>query len=121
MEHIFQLIGRFHPLVVHLPIGIIFLAVALEFLALKRKFSFIVPVLPLIWGAGFAGAVIACIAGWFLQLSGEYEESAVFFHQNFGIALAIITGILFYLKVKNNHNKIHFPVAIGTGVLLGLT
>ncbi|MDQ3394528.1 MAG: ribonuclease inhibitor, partial [Bacteroidota bacterium] len=62
-----------------------------------------------------------CIAGWFLQLSGEYEENAVFFHQNFGIALAIITGILFYLKVKNNHNKIHFPVAIGIGVLLGLT
>ena len=110
--------GRFHPLVVHLPIGILFLAVGLELPVRKRKYAFLAPILPLLWAAGFVSAVVACIAGYLLKLSGGYDEGALEVHQYMGIALAVTAGLVFFLKKYRAYARLQLPVAVLSGVLL---
>jgi len=126
MENLIELIGRFHPLVVHLPIGIIMLAISIEFYIKFNKDSNLVAFVPLLWAVGFGTAILACFMGYMLKLGGGFNESAINLHQNFGIALALITGIV-YLSIKFAFLKrFKFPLIlfstfllIGTGHLGG--
>jgi uncharacterized membrane protein/mono/diheme cytochrome c family protein len=118
LEYLIQFFGRFHPLVVHLPIGILLLAVGLELPARRKKYAFIAPVLPLLWAAGFISAVAACIAGFLLKLSGDYDEAALGIHQYMGIALAATSGLVFFLKKYRTYGRLQLPVAVLSGVLL---
>jgi uncharacterized membrane protein len=118
LEHLIQLFGRFHPLVVHLPIGILLLAVGLELPARKKKYAFVAPVLPLLWAAGFISAVVACIAGYLLKLSGDYDTGALDIHQYMGIALAVTSGLVFFLKKYRAYGRLQLPVAVLSGALL---
>lgn len=91
-------IGRFHPLLVHLPIGILIVAFILEWMSRHRRLAFVgASVLPvLIFGA--ASAIAACIAGYLLSLSGGYEESALDLHMWMGIGVAVIATLLCVLR-----------------------
>lgn len=126
MEHILQLVGRFHPLVVHLPIGILLLAIGIEFLARQKKYSNLAPALPVAWGAGFITAVFSCIVGYFLKLDGGYEGTTIYLHQYLGIALAFTSGVIFVSKAYGKFEKLQLPIAglsafllFGTGHLGG--
>ncbi|MRG48962.1 hypothetical protein GFS24_27880 [Chitinophaga sp. SYP-B3965] len=91
-------IGRFHPLLVHLPIGILIVAFILEWLSRNKRLAFLgSSVLPiLIFGA--VSAIAACIAGYLLSLSGGYEESALDLHMWMGIGVAVIASALCILR-----------------------
>ena len=116
MEHLVQFFGRLHPLEVHLPIGILFLAIGLELPARRKKYAFLAPALPLLWGGGFVSAVVACVAGFLLMLSGDYESEALDTHQYMGIALAVTAGIVFYLKKYRTYLRLQLPVAVLAGM-----
>jgi uncharacterized membrane protein len=121
MENLIELIGRFHPLVVHLPIGILLLAISIEFYIKIKKDPYLTPFLPLLWGVGFASSVLACIMGFMLKLGGGYEEDALDLHQNFGIALAVITGVIFFSIKSEFIRRIKFPfVVVSTFLLFGV-
>ena len=100
MELITTLFGRFHPLLVHLPIGILFLAFFFEFLSArkqnKRLSRAVQPAL--LWGSVFALA--AAITGWLLRQEGGYEERVADLHQNLGIATVILCLGVYYLRRK---------------------
>jgi uncharacterized membrane protein len=83
-----QFIGRFHPLLVHLPIGFLILAFIFECLSLIERYGKLkIAVQPsLVMGAAFA--VVACLTGYFLKQEGGYDIEQVELHQNFGIATA---------------------------------
>lgn len=100
MYWILQFFGRFHPLFVHLPIGILFLAFLFECLSnFKRYASLRVAVAPaLLIGAFFA--VASVISGLFLSQEGGYEDSVVDLHRNLGIATAIFTIVLYLFQAK---------------------
>lgn len=89
MDFITAFFGRFHPLLVHLPIGVLFLAFIFECLSLKRKHRKLRKAVQpaLLWGGVFA--VAAAISGFFLRQEGGYEEDLANLHQNFGIATAV--------------------------------
>ena len=118
MEHILQLIGRFHPLIVHLPVGTLLLAIGMEALARKKKYSHLAPALPVIWGVGFVSAVFSCIAGYFLKLDGGYEGTTIDLHQYLGIALAFTSGVIFMAKANGKFERLQLPVAVLSGFLL---
>lgn len=105
-------------MVVHLPIGILFLAIGLELPARRKKYAFIAPVLPLLWGGGFISAVVACVAGFLLKLTGDYDTGALDIHQYMGIALAVTAGLVFFLKKYGTYGKLQLPVAVLAGALL---
>jgi uncharacterized membrane protein len=100
MEMITQFMGRFHPLLVHLPIGFLLLAFIFECLSLFEKYHKLkIAVQPaLLFGAAFA--IVSCITGYFLKQEGGYDPSLVDLHQNFGIATAIFAVLVFVIRKK---------------------
>src|SRR5687768_10991429 len=102
MDWIIQFFGRFHPLVVHLPIGILFLAFLFECLARVKRFNNLsAAVQPsLLIGSIFAFASV--VTGLFLSEEGGYEDALLQRHQNFGIATAVFTVILYVARAKSS-------------------
>jgi uncharacterized membrane protein len=98
MDFITALLGRLHPLLVHLPIGILFLAFIFECLSLKEKYNGLKKAVQpaLLFGTLFA--IAAAITGFFLRQEGGYEEDIANLHQNFGIATAILSLVVYVLR-----------------------
>ncbi len=96
-------LGRFHPLLVHLPIGILFLAFLFECLSFKPENKKLKKVIQpaLFWGSVFA--IAAAITGFFLRQEGGYEEVLANRHQNAGIITAVLSLVVYVLRpnVKN--------------------
>jgi uncharacterized membrane protein len=99
-----EFFGRFHPVFVHLPIGILLLACTFIILSLTVKFSNLKPAIPFILCLGAISAVFSCLTGCFLANSGEYEGKHVSTHQWMGIAVAVLAIILWviYKQLKSN-------------------
>jgi hypothetical protein len=93
-----EFIGRLHPLIVHLPIGILLFAFALILFQRFRRVE-IDMVISFALLLGSISAVAACAAGWILAQSGEYDVDLVFKHQWLGIATASI-GFLAYFFTR---------------------
>jgi uncharacterized membrane protein len=92
-----ELIGHLHPLIVHLPIGIVIFAYIMMILQQFRKIDMNAAIdLALLLGT--LSSVFACIAGWFLAKSGEYETDAIFKHQWTGISTTILGFLAYFLK-----------------------
>jgi uncharacterized membrane protein len=94
---IVDFIGRFHPLLVHLPIGILALAALLEYVFPKRSSPALIQLVLLI---GALSSVSAAILGWMLSLSGEYDEALLDKHKYTGIGLSFFTVALWAWKYK---------------------
>ncbi|MBY0434255.1 MAG: hypothetical protein K2U26_09115 [Cyclobacteriaceae bacterium] len=92
-------LGRLHPLIVHLPIGILLLAFLFELLSYTRKYRRLrFAVRPaLFWGAFFA--VLAAFSGYQLAEEGGYDDQLLKFHQYSGIGTAVL-AVLVYLHRK---------------------
>jgi mono/diheme cytochrome c family protein/uncharacterized membrane protein len=89
-----EIIGRFHPLIVHLPIGILTLGLLLAAVSRIEKYEMLRPAVSftLFWGA--AGSIGSCVLGYLLSLSGDYNADLLFKHQWTGIVLAVVaTGV----------------------------
>ena len=61
-------LGRFHPMVLHFPIGLLLLAAFMELLVRFRSAEHLKPSIPLVLGLGAASAFITSIAGLLLSL-----------------------------------------------------
>jgi uncharacterized membrane protein len=103
MDFLIQFSGRLHPLIVHLPIGILVLAFLFEclsrFPAYRNLASAVVPSL----GIGAIFAVISVVTGLLLSREGGYDSSLLQWHQNMGIATAAFAIILYFLRAKAAH------------------
>ncbi|MCW3088174.1 MAG: hypothetical protein JWQ78_1560 [Sediminibacterium sp.] len=97
-----ELIGHFHPVLVHLPIGILLLAVLMQWLSVKDNYSQLGPAVPVAYLAGCIGAVLACVSGWLLASGGEYDESTLDLHRWMGISVAAVSGLGYYFAAKQN-------------------
>lgn len=107
-------LGRLHPLIVHLPIGFLLLAALLHLLSRRKKqLEHAVPFILLL---GFISAVLACIFGYLLSLTGTYDIDQLTPHKNSGIALAIFVGLL-WLFQRRMHPKL-FTALLACMVLL---
>lgn len=93
-------LGRFHPLIVHLPIGILLLALVLE--GLNRKTATFHTAIPMVLYAGALSAYVAVVAGLFLSEGGGYEEDTLMWHKRLGIFLAVVATIAYWLKGRSH-------------------
>lgn len=92
--------GHFHPLILHLPIGILIIAFIFQFLSGVKKFNFLESAVEFTLLSGMIAAVVAACLGYMLSLSGEYGGVILDSHQWLGFGLAATTIILFFLKRK---------------------
>jgi uncharacterized membrane protein len=103
-------LGRFHPLVVHLPIGFLFFAFVLEVFSRWKKNPVLTSGIPLALFLGALSGTVACILGYMLSLSGDYEESALDTHFWFGIATTAIAFLAWLIRIEKikiaNLNKL---------------
>ncbi|WP_276165510.1 c-type cytochrome domain-containing protein [Zobellia alginiliquefaciens] len=97
MDVLKQLLGRLHPLVVHLPIGFIMMGLLLQWYDRKKKKYNTVISLIYLW-AGIT-ATLACITGYLQYLGEGYAFDTVKWHLWSGIATALFS-FLMYAKLK---------------------
>ena len=93
--------GHFHPVMVHLPIGMLIIAAMLELLAVRSRTTQLDKAISLILFCGFITAVISALAGWLLSQDGGYNDHTLLLHQWAGICVAVLAGSCWYLKTKN--------------------
>lgn len=95
-------IGRFHPLVVHLPIGFIIIAFLMELLSRFQtpKYSGLEKAISISIFSGAVGGALAAIVGYLLSTSGGYDENTLFWHQWLGILFSALSLVCWALKTK---------------------
>ena len=91
--------GRFHPLFVHLPIGLLVVAAVLEGIGHLRKWGTWEKTILTLLFAGCISAILAAIAGMYLARAGGYDLSTLGWHRRLGIVTAVLSGAAFFLKV----------------------
>lgn len=88
--------GHFHPMLVHLPIGMFFMAGILHFFyAQKQETSQPIVVQILIWTSAFS--IISAAMGWSLAQSGEYDLGTLQIHQWLGVSTCMLSVGLTYV------------------------
>lgn len=97
-----NLLGKLHPLIVHLPIGILLLNVGLIFITRNKKYAAAKSILPLTLLIGAVSAVAACITGLLLSQSGDYNIGTLNYHKWLGIVVALLALGIYFLKLQEN-------------------
>ena len=113
-------LGKFHPIILHLPIGFLLLAFMMELHdRWKKSNQFQLAIsFALFWG--MVGAIFAATTGYLLSLGGGYEIQLLNRHQWLGFGVVGLSVILYFLQKKSlkNHNRLYFPVFSLTALLL---
>jgi uncharacterized membrane protein len=102
-----EFIGRLHPVLVHLPIGILMLAVLFEWLSAIKKFRSLKKSQRLIIWIGACTAVLSCITGYVLSQSGDYDQDAVSWHQWSAITLTLFALAYAWIKSTKKFKPLH--------------
>jgi len=117
--------GRFHPLVVHLPIGFLILAFLMTTAAKWKRFNNLKPAIPFVLLAGVASAVVAVILGFMLSLEGGYNDITLAWHKWMGIGVVGLSILVYavhvnWLGLKENKNRSFYIQGLMV-VCLGIT
>lgn len=111
-------LGRFHALVVHLPIGFVCLALLIEFFFKNPTYK---PLINFTWLLAALSATASVVLGYFLSLQGGYDEQTLGWHKWAGISLAVIIHVCYFLKKYATPKKVTryaVPVSLGICTLL---
>ncbi|MCE2995427.1 MAG: hypothetical protein LW863_07510 [Flammeovirgaceae bacterium] len=116
---IMEIVGRFHPLLVHLPIGILVLAIAFEWLSGYQRYQILKPAITTIISLGAITALFSCITGYLLSQNGEYDGDTVSWHQWLGISVTLLSFLYVWIRSKSELAAKVFSVVVL--VLLSIT
>jgi uncharacterized membrane protein len=123
MEAIY-LLGRFHVLVLHLPIGIIVALFALELAARKEKYRSLEAASPFLWSAAAVTAILTAVLGYMHFAEGGFEGPSANLHRVFGTTLAIVVSIIAILRssaLAASYKVVWLPAAVVMLVLAAIT
>ncbi len=103
LPRFFKFLGRFHPVVLHTPVGILGLVLALQSFALiprlRGHLQALEPAITLgLWGAAL-GSIPAVVCGWFLGAEGGFAAAELIPHKNF--ALFILAGSVLLVVLRH--------------------
>ena len=112
-------VGRFHPVVLHLPITLIILLVPFSIYLQRRKdtddlssiFDLVLHYIALI-------STITALAGFLLAADGGYDQDSLLFHKWLGVAVAFSTHALVYIKKAFAQNAIVWNGAMTTTLIV---
>jgi uncharacterized membrane protein len=116
-------IGHLHPLVVHLPIGILLLGFILEVVYRKKPSEVGKEIILMVLLIGAISAIVSLGTGWLLGENGGYDETLLFRHRWLAVAFTVLAIGLYLLK-KATHamaQKFYFPVYVLVLILIGIT
>lgn len=114
-----EFFGHLHPLLVHLPIGFLLLALLFHLLIHYAKQESLKQALTITLVAGMLAALFSCITGYILSLSGDYDKELTGKHQNIGLLTTALSLAWFY--VHSTQQKIIYQHLSAGLVLAGIT
>jgi len=122
MDFIYFL-GRLHVLALHLPIGIIYVAVVLEFLARKPRYANLAGAATFLWGAAAITAIITVVFGLMHASEGGFTGESLVRHRLLGIVVAVASTALwlFRLKALPGYQKLQPVTGIAMVLLVAMT
>lgn len=121
---IIQFLGRLHPLILHLPIGILAIAFLMEWMSRKEKFNSLAPAVGFAIMIGMWSSILAAISGYLLSWEGGYEETILARHKYLGIGTTVISVIVYFLHQRKKSKfgrKFYFPLFGMLMILIGIT
>jgi uncharacterized membrane protein len=115
MQDFIYFLGRFHVLVLHLPIGIILAAVALDWIARSERFRALGAVSPFLWALAAVSAVATAALGYMHLAEGKFSGDSASAHRFFGTSVAVFTVVVWWLSRRP---ELYKRVNVATGVIL---
>src|SRR5579872_3005509 len=112
MGPLFTLVGRLHPLLVHLPVGILLLAIFLEVLSMRPASAGLKVAADLSLLIGVIFAALSCVTGFLLSQSADYDESLVTVHQWLAVSLTAVSAGLYFLVRRRPLNRAGGALAV---------
>lgn len=116
-----EFIGHLHPVLVHLPIGILLLASLFVWQSKKDKHENLQKAVNTMLFWGMLSAVAACITGYILSRSGDYDEETVSLHQWMGIGVALVSILTWYSRKRPRLQRWQWAFATVLVLLVFLT
>ncbi|WP_312483101.1 c-type cytochrome domain-containing protein, partial [Sphingobacterium multivorum] len=113
--------GRFHPLLVHLPIGILLLAFVMAIIAQFKGGAMYLPAIKLSLFLGTIAAIVAALSGYLLSRNGGYEEDVLSYHKWLGIVVALSSLLLWFLYRKESSAAFRFWLFFLVVIMIGVT
>lgn len=103
-------LGRFHVLVLHLPIGILLLTVVLDLLSRQARHAYLAQALPLCWAATALTATLTVVLGLLHFSEGGFEGPSATAHRNYGISVAACSILVWLLASRRQdlYLRVHF-------------
>jgi len=123
MDFIYFL-GRFHVLMLHIPIGIIVAIFVLELLARKEKYRHLESASAFLWMAAAVSAILTVILGYMHFSEGGFVGASAAQHRTFGTALAILITAVALLRSSRfapNYMPVYLPAATLMVLLASIT
>lgn len=119
---IIEFIGKLHPVMVHLPVGIFLMGILMEFMSRKKQFAFLQNALKLVFMIGVLSGIVSLISGYYLSLDESNGSEEVDKHK--WIAIGTIFLFVTYYFGRNyliNKKNIQTVVLIVMLVMISLT
>ena len=113
-------IGHFHPVFVHLPIGILLMGLTVQWLSRKDRYASLRPSVSLILLIGAVTAIISCITGYLLAEDAEYEKTMLDRHKWLGLTTAIASSIAYAFSTVQSEDRLrkNIPGYLGASVFV---
>ena len=119
--NLLEYFGRFHPLAVHLPIGILAVFLVIGFFTSRQKLLDSIQIIRLVLLVSALSATASSLSGYLLSISESYDQEMVSTHKWFGIFLTIINWIIYFkINYLLNTSIWNYRVFLGV-VLLSIT
>ena len=116
-----EFIGHFHVALIHLPIGILLIALLLLWLRKNEKYNISHQVIKIILLFGVLSALLSCITGYVLSTTDNYEKPLVEWHMWMGIGVAIVSMVLYMKFARSEFDIIYKILAFLLLILIVVT
>jgi uncharacterized membrane protein len=117
-------LGRFHVLVLHLPIGMIVALFFLEFLSRKDKYRYLDAASPFLWGATAISALVTVLLGFMHFAEGAFTGPSAEQHRLFGTVVAVVATGVALLRVSSfsmSYKPLFMPASVVLLLLVSVT
>ncbi|WP_304516448.1 c-type cytochrome domain-containing protein [Cecembia rubra] len=98
-------LGRLHPLVVHFPIVLIFLALFFELITKANILKVPSNIIGILLGLGILSCLGSLLFGFFLYYTGEYSGDTLYQHYWGGVFLTVLMALTLFLFLTYQKEK----------------
>ena len=101
MSDFLLFLGRFHVVVLHLPIGMVLLTAIVHWLSRSARHNSLQQVLPVLWAFTALSALVTVVLGLLHFGEGGFSGPSVNAHRLWGIGFALAVQLVWFLSVFN--------------------